>query len=127
MLKKIVACLLICGLLAVPGSVPGQSRTLQNNPDQNSDLKRLFLEQIAKSKSDNPAIELDVKRMEQERINSVAKSKWTSKQKTYLWLGIGAAVAATVIIVVVARRGNSDDNCFATCTAIGCPPPPCNR
>lgn len=116
MLKKFVSLLLICGVFALPGSIFGQSETLQNNAGSASNLRRIFAGDAAKIKSAG----IDFKKIEREEIKSVSKSKWTDKQKTLLWVGIGAAIAATVIIVLVSSRNN--DSAVETGSAhAGCP------
>lgn len=121
MLRKLVSLLVMCGVFVLPGSIFGQSDILQNNAASGSNLKQIFAEETAKIKS----AETDFNKLEAEQMKSASKSKWTKQQKTLLWVGIGAAVAATVIIVLVSRNNNDDeDNCFVTCLAVGCPPPP---
>ena len=118
MLKKIVSLLLMCGIFVLPNSVFGQSETNKSNQVSN-----IFAEETAKIKSAGT----DFTKLEREQMKAVSKSKWTKQQKTLLWVGIGAAIAATVIIIIVSgKKNDSEDNCFATCTAVGCPPaPPC--
>jgi uncharacterized membrane protein YraQ (UPF0718 family) len=119
MIKKLVSLLLICGVFALPDSMFGQSETNKSNLVSN-----VFAEETAKMKS----AETDFDKLEREQMKSVSKSKWTKRQKTLLWVGIGAAIAATVIIIIATRKDNdsAEDNCSATCTAVGCPPaPPC--
>jgi uncharacterized membrane protein YraQ (UPF0718 family) len=125
MLKKLVSLLLMCGVFALPGSVFGQSEALQNNANSKPNLRQFFSEETAKIKSAGT----DFKKLDREKMKSVSKSKWTNTQKTLLWAGIGAAVAATVIIVIASRNNDSaEENCFATCTAVGCSPAlPCVR
>ncbi|MET0752262.1 MAG: hypothetical protein ABWZ66_02765, partial [Pyrinomonadaceae bacterium] len=96
------------------------------NDASTSNLRQVFTEETAKIKSAGT----DFKKLDREQMKSASKSKWTDTQKTLLWVGIGAAVAATVIIILASRNNNdtAEDNCFATCTAVGCPPaPPCAR
>ncbi len=125
MLKKLVSILLMCGVFALPGSIFGQSEMLQNNAVSASNLRQIFTEETAKIKSAGA----DFKKLDREQMKSASKSKWTDTQKTLLWVGIGAAIAATVVIIIVSGRNDNEDlraNCSATCTAVGCPPaPPC--
>lgn len=84
------------------------------------DLRKVF----AGSSSESPTT-LDAKQMERESFNTARRAKLSKGQKTALYIGIAAAIAATVVVIIVARGGN-DEPCYATCTAIGCPPtPPC--
>jgi uncharacterized membrane protein YraQ (UPF0718 family) len=121
MLEKLVSTLLILGVFALPDSVFGQTET--NNSVSN--LRQIFAVETAKINSGA----IDFNKLEREQMKSVSKSKWTKRQKTLLWVGIGAAIAATLIIVVVSQKDDDSDpraNCSATCTAVGClPPPPC--
>lgn len=113
----------MCGVFALPGSIFGQAETMQNNDSSASNLKQVFAGETTKIKS----AETDFNKLDREQMKSASKSKWTNTQKTLLWVGIGAAVAATVIIIMVSRRNDDDHNCVAVCLAVGCPPPPpCN-
>lgn len=116
MLKKFVSLLLMCGVFALPGSIFGQSGTLQNNTAAASNLKQIFAEETAKIKSAGT----DFNKLEAEQMKSVSKSKWTKQQKTLLWVGIGAAVAATVIIII-ASKNNNDSAVEDGVAHAGCP------
>jgi len=98
MIKKLVSLLLICGVFALPDFIFGQSGT--NNSVSN--LRQVFAEETARINSSA----LDFNKLEREQMKSVSKSKWTKRQKTLLWVGVGAAIAATVIIIIASRNDN---------------------
>jgi len=134
MLNKVISVLLIC-LICLTAISPIQlnAQTQENQIAKNDtvksdkkaeplDLKQFF----SKSATADSPIQLDTKKLEKEKLNSARRSNLSKGQKTALYIGIAAAIAAVVTIVLVTRK-NSNDNCYVTCTAIGCPPaPPCD-
>ena len=131
MLKKVISVLLVyvfCLTAISPLQLKAQTQENQvakndtvksDKKVENLDLKQFFPKSVT---ADSP-IQLDTKKLEKEKLNSARKSNLSKGQKTALYIGIAAAIAAVVTIVLVTRK-DSNDNCYATCTAIGCPPPP---
>jgi hypothetical protein len=138
MLKKTISVLLVCVIILTAFSrFRVKAQTQSNRAAENqaavaqksneaSDLRKIFAKPIV---NDSPTI--DAKELEKERLNSSGRTGLTRGQKTALYIGIPAAIAAAIIIGVASRKSESASNCGGgVCLAIGIcppPPPPCNR
>ena len=129
MLNKLISVLLIC-LICLTAISPIQlnAQTRENQIAKNDavkpgkkvenlDLKQFFPKNVI---ADSP-IQLDTKKFEKENRNSARKSSLSKGQKTALYIGIGAAIAATVIIILATRNRNSGGACVTWCQPGGCP------
>lgn len=107
---------------SLPGEVFAQTQTGKSVENQflktgeqpaNTGLK----ESISKTTS-RDASQTDFKKIEKENLNAKGKSKWSSGQKTALYLGIAAAV---VIIIIVIASSGKDDGVETGFAHAGCP------
>jgi len=128
MLKKIISVPLvhvICLTAISPLQLNAQTRENQiakndavksDKKVEPLDLKQFFANLVT---ADSP-VQPDTKKLEKENRNSARRSSLSKGQKTALYIGIPAAIAATVIIIL-ATRGNSGRACVTWCQSGGCP------
>ena len=130
MLNKFISMFLICLVCLTafsPIQLKAQNRENQfaqkNTVKSDKKVEPLSLKQFfANSIIADPLIQLDTKKMEKENLDSMRKSKLSKGQKTALYIGIPAAIAAVVIIIVATRNGKSGNGCLTVCETAGCPP-----
>lgn len=129
MFKKVISVLLVCVIcLTAFSPLQLKAQTLINHVAKNDvvksdkkvaplDLAQFFSSNVT---TDSP-IQLDTKKLEKERLNASRKSSLSKGQKTALYIGIPAAIAATVIIILATRNRGSGRNCVLWCEPGGCP------
>ena len=130
MLNKLISRLLVCVVcLTAISPIQLKAQTQENQVAKNEALKSskkiefLDLNQFsAKPLTADFPVQLDTKKLEKENLDPARKSGLSKGRKTALYIGIGAAIAATVIIVVVDGNRNSGQSCVTWCQSPGCPP-----
>lgn len=129
MFKKVISVLLvyvICLTAISPLQLKAQTQINQvaKNDVVKSDkkfdpleLKQFFASNVT---ADSP-VQLDTKKLEKENRNAARRSSLSKGQKTALYIGIPAAIAATVIIILATRNRGSGRACVTWCQPGGCP------
>jgi CRISPR/Cas system CSM-associated protein Csm5 (group 7 of RAMP superfamily) len=129
MLKNVLTFVLISALTLtiIFSPVRANSQTTENRISENKavesgkttekrDLKQVFAKNLV---SDSPT-SLDSKSMEKARLDDSRKSNLSKGKKTAIYIGIGAAVAATVVIILATRNRGDGIICVTWCQG-GCP------
>ena len=122
--KKFVSLLMIYSILLLScfsslAQTPHRlSKELNPPPAQKNNLKEIFAEEIQKS-NESVLTTIDFEKLEKNSVKQMSKrNNLSGSQKTFIWVGIGAAVAVTALILLT-RKKDEGKICF-----LGVPAPP---
>ncbi len=131
-MKKFASILLIYVIVFLtcfssPAQTPTRFDEEQKPPSvSNDNLKEIFAKQMRKTK-ESVFTKADIEKLEKESVKQTMKrSNFSAKQKTWLWIGIGTAVGVTILILAARGRDDERDGREGrVCIAIFPPPPGC--